>query len=72
MAMALASWCYSDEDPFHPMYESGIALMTLASSRCPDCIAATGITNVLGRRYLDIAQDMVITWHMGKAILTQG
>jgi len=50
---------YSDEDTFHTMYESGIALMTLASSGCPDCIAATGITDVVGRRYLDIAQDMV-------------
>jgi hypothetical protein len=41
------------------VYESGIALMALASSRCPDCIAATGISEVVGRSYLDIAQDMV-------------
>lgn len=51
--------CHSDEDTFHTMYESGIALMALASSRCPDCIAATGIAEVKGRSYLDIAQDMV-------------
>jgi hypothetical protein len=44
---------------WHSMYESGMALMALASSRCPDCIAATGIPEVLGRSYLDIAQDMV-------------
>lgn len=43
----------------HVVYESGIALMALASSRCPDCIAATGIYEVVGRQYLDIAQDMV-------------
>ena len=43
----------------HVVYESGIALMALASSRCPDCIAATGIPEVAGRSYLDIAQDMV-------------
>jgi len=41
------------------VYESGIALMALASSRCPDCIAATGIPEVVGRSYLDIAQDIV-------------
>jgi len=41
------------------VYESGIALMALASSRCPDCIAATGIAEVAGRPYLDITQDMV-------------
>ena len=41
------------------VYESGIALMALASSRCPDCIAATGIPEVVNRPYLDIAQDMV-------------
>lgn len=43
----------------HIVYESGIALMALASSRCPDCIAATGIPEVAGRPYLDVAQDMV-------------
>jgi hypothetical protein len=41
------------------VYESGIALMALASSRCPDCIAATGIAEVAGRSYLDITQDMI-------------
>ena len=41
------------------VYESGIALMALASSRCPDCIAATGISEVVDRPYVDIAQDMV-------------
>lgn len=43
----------------HEIYENGIALMALSSSRCPDCIAATGIPEVIGRSYLDIAQDMV-------------
>jgi len=45
--------------PSHVVYESGIALMALASSRCPECVAATGIAQVVGRSYLDIAQDMV-------------
>lgn len=46
-------------DCWHSMYESGIVLMALASSRCPTCIAATGTPEVVGRSYLDIAQDMV-------------
>jgi hypothetical protein len=41
------------------MYEGGMFLMVLSSSGCPGCIAATGITEVVGRSYLDIAQDMV-------------
>ncbi|MEJ2183242.1 MAG: PKD domain-containing protein [Nitrospirota bacterium] len=49
--------CYTDY--YHSMYESGIALMALASSGCPECIAPTGIPDVAGRNYLDIAQDMV-------------
>jgi hypothetical protein len=49
--------CYTDEG--HSMYESGIALMALASSRCPSCVAAIGIPQVVGRSYRDIAQDMV-------------
>ena len=42
----------------HTMYESGMSLMALASSRCPGCVAATGISEVVGRSYSDIAQDM--------------
>lgn len=49
--------CYTDN--WHSMYESGIALMTLASSGCPNCVAATGNPDVVGRTYLEIAQDMV-------------
>ncbi len=49
--------CYTDYE--HSMYEAGIALMAFASSKCPDCIAATGIPKVVGRKYLDIVQDMV-------------
>lgn len=41
------------------MYEGGISLMALASSRCPDCVAATGPSDVSGRFYSDIVQDMV-------------
>ena len=41
------------------MYEGGMSLMALSSSGCPGCTAATGISEVLGRSYLDIAQDMV-------------
>jgi hypothetical protein len=54
-------------DCWHSMYESGIALMALASSRCPDCIAATGIPEVVGRSYLDIAQDMVDYFAYGQS-----
>jgi hypothetical protein len=43
----------------HTMYESGMSLMALASSRCPGCTAATGVSDVVGRSYSDIAQDMV-------------
>jgi PKD repeat protein len=50
---------HSDEDSFHTMYESGIALMALGSSRCGSCVAATGIAEVVGRSYADIAQDMI-------------
>ena len=46
-------------DCWHSMYESGIALMALSSSGCPTCTAATGIPEVKGKSYLDIAQDMV-------------
>jgi hypothetical protein len=49
--------CYTEYH--HSMYESGMALMALASSGCPECIAATGIPEVVGRTYLDIAQNMV-------------
>jgi len=41
----------------HEMYESGIALMTMGSSKAPDRIATTG--PVAGRTYLEITQDMV-------------
>jgi hypothetical protein len=41
----------------HTVYESGMALMALSSSRCPGCNAATGVAT--GRSYFDIAQDMV-------------
>ena len=41
------------------MYEQGIALMALSSSGCPTCTAATGIPEVNGKSYLEIAQDMV-------------
>lgn len=38
----------------HTIYESGMALMALSSSRCPSCTAATGISEVVGRSYSDI------------------
>jgi len=41
----------------HEMYESGIALMTMGSSKAPDRVATTG--PVAGRTYLEITQDMV-------------
>lgn len=49
--------CYTDYR--HSMYESGITLMTIASSKCPNRVAQTGSANVVGRAYKDIVQDMV-------------
>lgn len=49
--------CYTDS--WRTMYESSITLMAFASSRCPSCVAATGIPEVKGSTYLEIAQDMV-------------
>jgi len=54
-------------DCWHSMYESGIVLMALASSRCPSCVAATGIPEVVGRTYLDITQDMVDYFAFGQS-----
>ena len=41
------------------MYESGMALMALASSRCPDCIARRVFPRWCRQTLSDIAQDMV-------------
>ena len=41
------------------IYESGMALMTISSSGAPNRIASTGSSNVVGRAYKDIVQDMV-------------
>lgn len=49
--IALASW------QCHQMYEPGIVLMTMGSSKASDRIATTG--PVAGRTYLEITQDMV-------------
>lgn len=49
--------CYTDS--WGTMYECGITLMTFASSLAPDRVAQTGPTNVVGRPYKDIVQDMI-------------
>lgn len=49
--------CY--ESSWSSMYESGITLMTFASSKAPGMVAATGPVDVVGRSYGDIVQDMV-------------
>ena len=56
-ANSIGLCCYTES--WSSMYESGIALMALSSSGCPGCTAATGNSDVVGRTYLDIAQDMV-------------
>lgn len=50
--------CFSG-DITRQIYESGMALMTISSSRTPDRIATTGTPDVLGRSYKEIVQDMV-------------
>jgi hypothetical protein len=53
--------CNTGDFPGHPpsseIYEAGITLMTLGSSKAPARVATTG--PVAGRTYLDITQDMV-------------
>ena len=44
---------------YRQIYDTGMVLMTIASSGAPNRIALTGSANVKGRRYKDIAQDMV-------------
>jgi PKD repeat protein len=48
------------EDYNHSIYESGLALMALATTGTPDRVASTGpVGYVRGAAYSDIAQDMV-------------
>jgi hypothetical protein len=53
--------CYTGHFPGHPpsteIYEAGVTLMTMGSSKAPDRVATTG--PVAGRTYLEITQDMV-------------
>jgi murein DD-endopeptidase MepM/ murein hydrolase activator NlpD len=50
--------CFSG-DINRQIYETGMALMTISSSSAPSRIAATGTSDVIGRAYKDIVQDMV-------------
>jgi murein DD-endopeptidase MepM/ murein hydrolase activator NlpD len=50
--------CFSG-DINRQIYETGMALMTISSSRAPSRIAVTGTSDVIGRAYKDIVQDMV-------------
>ncbi len=46
-------------DPNVVIYTTGIALMAIAASNEPDAIATVGSDGVRGRKYREIAQDMV-------------
>ena len=52
-----------------PIYELGAVMDALVASGTQDALARTGGTNVLGRRYQDIVQDMVdmYAWGMDDA-----
>ena len=52
--IGIGAWNYGE-----PMYECGIATMAVAASGAPDQLTTTGPVNVIGRRYEDVAQDMV-------------
>lgn len=42
-----------------PYYQGGQVMDAIVASGTPGAIAATGVANVAGRRYVDIVQDMV-------------
>lgn len=46
-------------NPQNEAYQSGMLLSAIVASGTPNAIAPTGPANVIGRRYLDIVQDMV-------------
>ncbi len=46
-------------NPQNEAYQTGMFLSALVASGTPGTIAATGPTNVIGREYRDIVQDMV-------------
>lgn len=56
--------CYG---PGEILYESGMALMTISSTGTPNRIASTGSTNVVGRAYKDIVQDMIDWFAWGQS-----
>jgi hypothetical protein len=47
-------------------YETGIAMMAIASSRAPNMVIATGPLGVLGRQYRDVLQDAVDYFAFGQ------
>jgi hypothetical protein len=49
--------CYVDWNS--SLYETGMALMAIASCGDSNYVAPTGGANVIGRRFIDIAQDIV-------------
>lgn len=46
-------------NPQNEAYQSGMLLSAIVATGTPNAIAPTGPANVIGRRYLDIVQDMV-------------
>jgi RHS repeat-associated protein len=50
-----------------PIYETGAVMDALVASGTPNTTARTGGTNVIGRRYQDIVQDMVDMYAWGQA-----
>ena len=47
-------------------YANGAIMDAIITSGTPDTIAVTGVTNILGRKYVDIVQDMVDSYAFGQ------
>lgn len=45
--------------PPYPGYQTGMFIDAIVASGTPTAIAPTGVTNVIGRSYLDLVQDLV-------------
>jgi hypothetical protein len=50
------------QDDGHDLYQSGMVMDAIVASGTPNAIAPTGPTNVIGRKYKEIVQDM-LDWY---------
>jgi hypothetical protein len=50
----------------YPYYQGGMFVDAIVASGTPNAITATGPANVIGRRYVDIVQDMVDLYAYGQ------